>query len=246
MQFACFQLPFFLPFIFLRANSEGMDGGELGLLYFVVPVAPGRSRLFSKVYATRPAFKRMASIFKALPWLRHIYNHTVAAQDIAILHRQGTNMASADFPGWKKGFYLPTGSDSGVAVLRKWLESTQGGEVQWGPDVDPSPSRSREPSLHRETLFDTFHQHTEHCPHCSGALRALRKGMRAVQVALVACAVSAAYHLGKGAALVSGPVLGVGLAALLLAGVRVALGGMEKAFLVSDWKHSANKKLVTA
>ena len=34
-----------------------MEGGELGLLYFVVPVAPGRSRLFSLPLATNSKFR---------------------------------------------------------------------------------------------------------------------------------------------------------------------------------------------
>lgn len=41
-----------------RAASEGMSAeGELGLLYFVVPVAPGRSRLFSLPLATNAKFR---------------------------------------------------------------------------------------------------------------------------------------------------------------------------------------------
>ena len=41
-----------------RASSEGMSpDGELGLLYFVVPVAPGRSRLLSLPLATNRKFR---------------------------------------------------------------------------------------------------------------------------------------------------------------------------------------------
>ena len=126
-----------------------MQGGELALLYFVVPVAPGRSRLMSLPLATNPSFRcaymlsggtmqaapavglaaraagpraacvlpgtadyvnlidlhssepvllsaaghlsqrrGLSKLFHWQPWLRHLYNHTVAAQDIAVLHRQ--------------------------------------------------------------------------------------------------------------------------------------------------------------
>ena len=118
----------------------------------------------------------LAKVFHWQPWLRHLYNRTVAAQDIAVLHRQvgsawqhsarpshccqqhctalhlwarllappvptipppqptlvprqGTNMASPEWPGWRKGFYLPTRSDAGVVVLRKWLDTVAGAHV---------------------------------------------------------------------------------------------------------------------
>lgn len=41
--------------------------------------------------------------------------------------RQGTNMAAPGFPGWRRGFYLPTSSDAGVVALRQWLERVAGG-----------------------------------------------------------------------------------------------------------------------
>jgi hypothetical protein len=45
-------------FLYCRASSEGMaPEGELALLYFVVPVAPGRSRLMSLPLATNSKFR---------------------------------------------------------------------------------------------------------------------------------------------------------------------------------------------
>jgi hypothetical protein len=35
-------------------------------------------------------------------------------------------MAAPSFPGWRCAFYLPTTSDSGIVVLRKWLEEVAG------------------------------------------------------------------------------------------------------------------------
>ena len=35
-------------------------------------------------------------------------------------------MAAPSFPGWRRAFYLPTTSDSGIVVLRKWLEEVAG------------------------------------------------------------------------------------------------------------------------
>ena len=37
-------------------------------------------------------------------------------------------MAALDFAarGWRRGFYLPTTSDSGIVVLRQWLEGVAG------------------------------------------------------------------------------------------------------------------------
>ena len=34
------------------------------------------------------ACRLLSKIFHWQPWLRHLYNHTVSAQDIAVLHRQ--------------------------------------------------------------------------------------------------------------------------------------------------------------
>ena len=48
---------------------------------------------------------------------------------LPVLRRlQGTNMAAPSFQasGWRKGFYLPTTSDSGIVVLRQWLEQVAG------------------------------------------------------------------------------------------------------------------------
>ena len=94
----------------LWAASEGMAGGELALLYVVVPMAWGRSRLLSLPLSTSPAFLLPAKIFHAAPWLHHLFNRTVAAhQDAAILHRQGAALAAADFPGWRRGFFSAHG-----------------------------------------------------------------------------------------------------------------------------------------
>lgn len=47
---------------------------------------------------------------------------------------QGTNMAAPDWSGWRKGFYLPTSSDAGVVVMRKWLDQVAGeGRPRAGP-----------------------------------------------------------------------------------------------------------------
>ena len=44
----------------------------------------------------------------------------------AVATAQGTNITAADFPGWLRGYHLPTASDSGVVALRKWLEEVAG------------------------------------------------------------------------------------------------------------------------
>ena len=123
----------FKSLILYRAASEGLEGGELGLLYFVVPVDPGRSRLFSLPLATGPRFRTLAAVLLRLPWLRHLYNHTVISQDAVLLRGQAANMAAADFPAaWRRAFFLPTASDGGTAALRRWLEGRGGGDVAWG------------------------------------------------------------------------------------------------------------------
>jgi hypothetical protein len=85
------------PPCMLWAASEDMKGGELALLYFVVPIAPGRSRLMSMAKSTNKAFRFPSRLFHWLPFLRHLFSHEVAAQDAAILHRQGTNMSAGEY-----------------------------------------------------------------------------------------------------------------------------------------------------
>ena len=38
-------------------SSKGLEGGNLALLYFVVPVAPGKSRMLSMPMTTNPRFR---------------------------------------------------------------------------------------------------------------------------------------------------------------------------------------------
>lgn len=42
----------------------------------------------SLALSTSPKFRAPAKLFHAAPWLRHLFSHTVAAQDVAILHKQ--------------------------------------------------------------------------------------------------------------------------------------------------------------
>lgn len=229
----------------LWACSEGMEGGELGLLYQIVPVAPGRCRLMSLPLSTSSKFRLPAKIFHYAPFLRHLYNHKVAAQDIAILHRQGTNLAAEDFRGWKKGFYMPTAADKGILVLRKWLEKA-GGAVQWGPNVDPKPIRQA--AIDREALFDNYNSHTKHCPHCSQALERVKKGRILAAVAgvlsFIAALVAYIVPAAAGQAVPVARVVGYGLVSLLSCCSVQALYNIQGAFMQTHWRHSENKQLV--
>lgn len=151
-------------------------------------------------------------------------------------------MAAADFPGWKKGFYLPTQSDNGVMVLRKWLESTAGdGGIPWGPNVDTMPGSSREATEIREKLFDNFHDHTQHCPAC-------RRAFNWVRAASWVIGALAVVSLGALPSLVR---QGSGRLALAsaLSFVVFALGyrlvkNIERTFIQTSWSHAENKKLL--
>lgn len=229
----------------LWACSEGMEGGELGLLYNIVPVAPGRCRLMSLPLSTSSKFRVPARIFHFAPFLRHLYNHKVAAQDIAILHRQGTNLAAEDFRGWKKGFYMPTAADKGILVLRKWLEKAGGG-VQWGPNVDSRPIRQA--VIDRETLFDNYQSHTKHCPHCSTALKRVKQGIVLAKIfgvlSLLASVVAYIVPAAAERVVPVSSVVGWGIiSALSWFSVR-ALYTMQGAFMRTHWRHADNKKLV--
>ncbi|KAL4529531.1 hypothetical protein Ndes2437B_g08894 [Nannochloris sp. 'desiccata'] len=229
----------------LWACSEGMEGGELGLFYNIVPVAPGRCRLMSLPLSTSSKFRFPAKIFHFAPFLRHLYNHKVAAQDIAILHRQGTNLAAEDFRGWKKGFYMPTAADKGILVLRKWLEKAGGG-VQWGPNVDSRPIRQA--VINRETLFDNYQSHTKHCPHCSKALERVKYGIVLAKIlavlSLTASVVAYVVPTAAGWVVPVSSVVGWGVLSILSWFSVRALYSMEGAFMQTQWRHADNKKLV--
>ena len=192
--------------------------------------------------ATLPAFRLPARIFHALPWLRHLYNHTVSAQDAALLHRQGTNMVAADWPGWRKGFYMPTPADGGVAALRRWLEGTEGGVVGYGPNVDAAPRR--EAAWNRETLFDNFAEHTARCRHCRKGLAQVRAGAVLAALAAAACVFALAKRLAAGAPLVAARTVLLGVGALAAAAVCAALLRAARGFFRTHWVHAENKKLL--
>jgi hypothetical protein len=151
-------------------------------------------------------------------------------------------VSAADFPGWKKGFYLPTKSDGGVSVLRKWLEGSAGGGVAWGPNVDPAPRR--EAVGNRSALFDNYHQHTKNCPHCLKALKWVNRMMGASIASAMAFAARAAWMATRGGPVLSWavgvPAVGAVLGALLWAG----LSSMRQKFYYADWTHAKNKKLL--
>jgi phenylpropionate dioxygenase-like ring-hydroxylating dioxygenase large terminal subunit len=229
----------------LWACSEGMEGGELGLLYNIVPVAPGRCRLMSLPVSTSSKFRFPAKIFHFAPFLRHLYNHQVAAQDIAILHRQGTNLAAEDFKGWKKGFYMPTGADKGILVLRKWLEKAGGG-VKWGPNVDSTPIRQA--VVDREALFNNYESHTKHCPSCSKALERVKQGVLVAKIvgvlSLVASVVAYVIPAAAGRAVLIFSVAGWAVVSLVSWLSVQALINFQGSFMQTHYRHSDNKKLV--
>ncbi|PSC68584.1 (2Fe-2S)-binding [Micractinium conductrix] len=170
-----------------------------------------------------PATKNLecAYVFHWQPWLRHLYKHTVAAQDIAVLHRQGTNMASPEWPGWRKGFYLPTSRDAGVVVLRKWLDTVAGGGIAWGPNIRPGGAPIQA-ETRRELLFDHYHQHT-----------AVQPAQRwPLEPPSSCCARRGAAAPLSPASLALLCVLGAALAA------RSALEKLEQQFIFSDWRHA--------
>jgi pheophorbide a oxygenase len=230
----------------LWAASENAPGGDLALLYFVVPVAPGRS-LMSLPLSTNAAFRVPARLFRAAPWLRHLNNHEVSAQDAALLHRKGAALAAPNFAarGWRRGFYLPTKADGGVAALRRWLEAAEGGGVQYGPSVAAAPRCEALPGAARERLFDNWAQHTRSCPSCLRALGRVRAARSAAAAGLAALALAAARAAGRGAAAWGArgrAALAAGALALAIA--RAALGCLERAFMATQWRHADNRSLL--
>jgi hypothetical protein len=76
----------------------------------------------SLALSTSPKFRGLARVFHALPWVRHLFSHTVSAQDVALLHRQvggrGSGVGGVGV-GW--GMHAPLQAWAGLGLGRVCL-----------------------------------------------------------------------------------------------------------------------------
>lgn len=215
-------------------------GGFSVMNLFVVPVAPGRSRVYFTLFTNIES--KFAKMGARIPrWLDHaLQRNSVFDGDAIFLHVLERTLAreSAQEGGsWQASYYMPTQSDRIVIGFRKWLDAN-GGQPQWPPGVSAAlPPREYK----REVLLDRYETHTKHCSACRKALSVFRALRTAAVVAAGALLLALAAVLGRGAAPLSLlPVALLAGAAACGLGWKVASDWVQK-YLYIDYVHQDHK-----
>ena len=137
-------------------------------LYFV-PTKPGYCRIITQFLGfSRPNKKSFWQQFlpkDLLIGLQHCSGDQFINQDLNVISSQEFAYSQAN-KTWSKAYYLPTNSDFGSSIFRKWLEQIAGG--------DPFPEANITP-LSDEQLYDRWNAHSKFCPHCRNSVEILEK-----------------------------------------------------------------------
>eukprot|EP01018_Ginkgo_biloba_P018176 Gb_36694 [translate_table: standard] len=163
----------------LRAHAEQEKKRTVFLVFFCIPVSPGRSRLIW-------AFPRNFALWADLlfpRWLVHIQQNLFIDSDLYILHLEEHRLQENDQIIWEKACYVPTTSDVFVVAFRKWLKQYAGGAPSWGKKF----SGSLPPSPPKEQLMDRYWSHVVKCHSCKGALKVFRALEIVMQLASISC-----------------------------------------------------------
>lgn len=156
----------------------------------VVPVAPGRSRLFFAQETTADELRKWP--LKLFPWLNHLMYHNIFDGDNVFLNIQDRNMRSVaaakgtDKDGGAVGswrnFFLATSADTAVSSFRQWFDTQGGG----GPSF-PGGQRIDGRELSKEELLDRFKQHTKDCKACQDGMKMIDTLAALARVTLAVC-----------------------------------------------------------
>ncbi|EIE20742.1 hypothetical protein COCSUDRAFT_67210 [Coccomyxa subellipsoidea C-169] len=177
-----FNSPCHITHDFVGANGHVIHG------MYILPVSPGRSRLFYWHKAGSPGgaaldrLKALKAPFGAgkaqLQHLvaaaekffvakerskRHMYLHPIFEAVGGLLHGQEHNVSAA---GSQAGFHLPSSADVLVKKFYGWLLGSAGGGPSWPPGTPPLPP----PTTDREALLGRRQQHVANCPSCQTML----------------------------------------------------------------------------
>lgn len=143
-------------------ESEGKQRRFL-LVFFCVPVSPGRSRLIW-------TFPRNFAVWldQIVPrWVFHLGQNLVLDSDLYLLHVEEHKIMEIGPTNWQKACFVPTKSDALVVAFRKWINKYSGGQVDWQLKFDGSLP----PTPPREQLLDRYRTHVVHCTSCSAAYK---------------------------------------------------------------------------
>ncbi|XP_062212753.1 protochlorophyllide-dependent translocon component 52, chloroplastic-like [Phragmites australis] len=200
------------------------------LVFFCVPVAPGRSRVIW-------AFPRNVGVWlhKITPrWFYHIGQNLILDSDIYLLHVEERKFAAAGLDSWQKACYVPTSSDSMVIAFRIWFRKFCKNQVGWAtPQVDQLP-----PTPTKDKLLERYWSHVAQCTSCNAALKAMKTLEVALQVASVA--VVGFLAVAKGTLVTSAVqrAVVVSAAVLCFAASRWLANFIEKNFYFQDYVHA--------
>ncbi|KAF0894134.1 hypothetical protein E2562_034871 [Oryza meyeriana var. granulata] len=204
---------------------------EVRVVFFCVPVAPGRSRF---IWASR--LKVGSWLDKIIPhWWYHIATNTILDSDTNLLHIEERNIAAVGLDNWHKACYVPTSSDNLVIAYRNWFRKYCDHQIGW---ATPTVNQLLPPAPTRVELLDRYWSHVMQCKSCSAALN----GMRALEVAMQVASVTVVGFLAAAKGTVVTSVVQraamVAAAVLCFAGSRRLANFIEKTFYFHDYVHA--------
>eukprot|EP00611_Tribonema_gayanum_P029019 TRINITY_DN7652_c0_g1_i1.p1 TRINITY_DN7652_c0_g1~~TRINITY_DN7652_c0_g1_i1.p1 ORF type:complete len:561 (-),score=122.08 TRINITY_DN7652_c0_g1_i1:836-2518(-) len=192
---------------------------------YIVPTAPGRSRLI-----TRNARNFLTGFGRVPRFKEHLRQHAVLDSDNIILNLQEREYNKiSEQSKFESKVFMPTESDGAIRAFRSWFRKNP---PQWAPGVEESRERALAPP-DRCQLLDRFNAHTKNCKACRDALRQTqqkRKGSLAASAVLLA--VAAILPGGSRAAVAAAA------AALAAAGASYKLKQQEQQFHFVDYVHA--------
>ena len=154
-----FKMPCYYNVEFIKPVTNILS--KLHILF--VPVEEDITRIFVKYEIKN---KIVQDIFKLIPkWLIHLSINRFLDSDTLILHKQDNyiNENSKSYHS-NKNYYLPTESDKGIILFRKWIKKSL-------PNIPHFYKRNNKISLSRNDILNRYDQHTKNCIHCKKALK---------------------------------------------------------------------------
>ena len=251
-----FQAPVYYHFRVPDKHRKGVENKILTIL--AVPVGPGRSRVhLSLSFPPDKTGKRRQPIPSWVPlWFIHGRSNNFLDSDIWVYHQErnvrgGTeggvrssflrgNPSTRDTgPASSMGYVLPTSSDLGAAVFRKWWAT----HLAKSPVFGPTPFEEMPSYRSRSDLTDRYTQHTKDCVHCRTALERAEKYDHYSKFALLAV-----LALFQSRAVKLAGVFGFGLVQVVVKAVRRAtLGpGLLERTSAAQFAESNGKKVEKA
>ncbi|CAL4919627.1 unnamed protein product [Urochloa decumbens] len=196
------------------------------LVFFCVPVAPGKSRLIW-------AFPRNVGdwLHNISPrWLYHVIQNLILDSDIFLLNVEERKFATAGLDNWQNACYVPTSSDSMVITFRNWFRKFCKNQIGWAtPQVDQLP-----PIPTKDQLMERYWSHVVQCTSCSAALKA----MKALEVALQIASVAVIGFLAVAKGTLVQRAAAVSTAVLCFAASRWLANFIQKNFYFQDYIHA--------